>query len=467
MRSLKTRLLVSFSVLIVFVFLFFGFFLYLGMNRILIKKVDEVLFDKARYLSSLIRVEGGKISFSLSDMDVGEFMNPSSNTQFILRLNTGEIIYKSFFLEGETFPLRNIPEGEGITYFTLKNKREEKRIINYYFLKEDELFKDLSFFMPSKKYGFILQVGKNLKLEGDIIEKFIFYLITLAFLTIFFSSLVIEKLIETSLSSIDKISHKVKLISDENLSERIDPERVDTELRGLAITINETFDRLKMAFERQKEFISYISHELRTPVSGIKLVTDVALRKKREVKDYIRYLKDIQKSANHLTRLINSILILSRIDMGKDYIRMEELSLIEVIDEAVHIVTPIAREKGVTIDSSVPEFKFIGNRDAFLEIFVNILENAIKYNKSGGWVKIYIKDPYSVVVEDNGIGISEKDLPHIFERFYRSESSRSRKTGGTGLGLSIAYELIKRQRGDIKIESKKEEGTKVIIVLPH
>ena len=253
MRSLKTRLLVSFSVLIIFVFLFFGFFLYLGMNRILIKKVDEVLFDKARYLSSLIRVEGGKISFSLSDMDVGEFMNPSSNTQFILRLNTGEIIYKSFFLEGETFPLRNIPEGEGITYFTLKNKREEKRIINYYFLKEDELFKDLSFFMPSKKYGFILQVGKNLKLEGDIIEKFIFYLITLAFLTIFFSSFVIEKLIETSLSSIDKISHKVKLISDENLSERIDPERVDTELRGLAITINETFDRLKMAFERQKE----------------------------------------------------------------------------------------------------------------------------------------------------------------------------------------------------------------------
>ncbi len=465
-KSLRARLVFSFSLLVLVVFFLFALFLYLGIERIVIQRVDETLFDKARYLSTLVKIEEGRISFTLSRMDMGEFIGPGAKTYFILRLDTGEILYKSPSLGNQTFPLRNIPDVGKVSFFTIYEKPGKKRVITYHFLKEDELFKDLSFFLPVKKYGFILQVGKDLGLESDIVRRFIFYLVTLAILTLIFLSLVIGKMVDSSLSGIKRISHKVKLISEKNLSERIDPEKVDIELKELAIAINETFDRLKMAFERQKKFISYVSHELRTPVSGIKLLTEVALRRERGTEDYVRYLEDIKKSADHLSRLVNSILILSRMDMGREHFRMEELSLCEIVKEAIQILSPLAEEKKVKIEMNLSEMKFLGDRDAFLEIFVNIIENAVKYNREGGWVKIY-NEGFKIIIEDNGIGIPKKDLPYVFERFYRAEESRSKKTGGTGLGLSIAYEFIKRQHGDIRIESEEGKGTKVTIFLPQ
>ncbi len=465
-RSLRARLVFSFSILVLMVFFLFALFLYLGIERIVIQRVDETLFDKARYLSTLVKVEEGRISFTLSKIDIGEFIGPAAKSYFILRLDTGEILYKSPSLGNKEFPLNQIPGVGKVSYFTIYENGSKKRVVNYHFAKEDELFKDLSFFLPVKKYGFLLQVGRDLRLESDIIKRFIFYLITLAILALLFMALLISKMVELSLSSIKKISYKVKLISEKNLSERVDPERVDVELKELAIAINDTFDRLKMAFERQKEFISYVSHELRTPISGIKLITEISLRKKRSQEDYIRYLRDIEKSVNHLSRLVNSILLLSRMDMGREHLKMEELSLLDIIRDALHIISPIAEEKNIKIEYNIENVRFIGDKDAFLEIFVNILDNAIKYNKEKGWVKISNKG-FEVVIEDSGIGIPEKDLPHVFERFYRAEASRSRKTGGTGLGLSIAYELIKRQHGDIKIESRVGEGTKVIIILPQ
>ncbi len=431
----------------------------------MIQRVDESLFDKARYLSTLVKVEEGRISFTLSQMDLGEFVGPGARNFFILRLETGEILYKSSLVTDNSFPLGNIPGVGRVSYFTISEDHVKKRIINYHFLKTDELFRDLSFFLPVKRYGFILQVGRDLKPETDIIKRFIFYLVTLAILTLLFLSLVIRRIVEISLSGIKTISQKVKLISEKNLSERIDIDKIDVEFKELAQAINETFDRLQRAFEKQKEFISYVSHELRTPVSGIKLLTEVALRRRRGIDDYVRYLKDIEKSANHLSRLVNSILLLSRMDMGRDHMRMEELYLQEIMREAVQIVSPLALEKGVKIVDNISPIKFLGDKDAFLEIFVNIIENAVKYNKKGGWVKIY-NDEFKIVIEDSGIGISKDDLPHVFERFYRAENSRSKKTGGTGLGLSIAYELLKRQHGDIKIESKEEKGTKITIFLP-
>ncbi len=465
-KSLRARLVISFSILLLVVFSFFALFLYLGIERIMIQRVDESLFDKARYLSTRVKVEEGRISFTLSQMDLGEFVGPGAQNFFILRLETGEILYKSPSIGDSSFPLGNVPPINRVTYFTISQGHVKKRIISYHFLKTDELFRDLSFFLPVKRYGFVLQVGRDLKLETDIIKRFIFYLITLAILTLLFLSLIIRKIVESSLSGIRAISQKVKLISEKNLSERIDIKRVDIEFKELAKAINETFDRLEKAFEKQKEFISYVSHELRTPVSGIKLLTEIALRKKRGIDDYVRYLKDIEKSADHLSRLVNSILLLSRMDMGREHMKLEELCLQEIIKEAIQIVSPLALEKGVEIIDEVLPIKFLGDKDAFLEIFVNIIENAVKYNKNGGWVKIR-NDGFKIVIEDSGVGISEDDLPHVFERFYRAENSRSKKTGGTGLGLSIAYELLKRQHGDIKIESKEGKGTKITIFLPQ
>ena len=154
-KSLRGKILLYFTLLTIFIFTLFGIFLYIGFKKIIISKVDEILVDKVKYISTFVRIEEGKISFDISKKDIGEF-------SFILRLNTGEIVYA--YPSSFKVPL----SAKGLS--TLNVNGKTMRIITYSFLKEDEFFKDLKFLIPSKKYGFILQVGKDLKSETDIIK---------------------------------------------------------------------------------------------------------------------------------------------------------------------------------------------------------------------------------------------------------------------------------------------------------
>jgi len=226
----------------------------------------------------------------------------------------------------------------------------------------------------------------------------------------------------------------------------------------------------EMVYE-QNRFISDASHELRTPLTSLKTAIEVGLRdKKLNLAGAKKLINDNLFEINKLQSLSEGLLQLAQYKIGNNNFKLEKLSLRKIVDEAVKKIEIIAREKKIIIKKNIKDYKVQGNEYSLTDLIVILLDNAIKYSKTNSEVVIDSKTNNKTVlisVKDRGIGIDEKDLPHVFDRFYRAETVRSHKgSGGYGLGLSIAKKIIEAHQGEIKVESKLGKGTNVIVSLP-
>lgn len=223
--------------------------------------------------------------------------------------------------------------------------------------------------------------------------------------------------------------------------------------------------------EEQNRFISDASHELRTPLTSLRTAIEVGMRDKAMDLDAAKKLiNENLAEINKLQSLSEGLLQLAQYRSNQNSLEMEKISIKKVADETVRKMEPIARDKNVSVVNSVKDFKVFGNQYSLNDLLVILVDNAIKYSKPKGKVEITAKKNKKTVtlsVADNGIGIDEKDLPHVFDRFYRAETARSRKgAGGYGLGLSIARKIVDAHKGTIALESKPGTGTTVKISLP-
>lgn len=272
-----------------------------------------------------------------------------------------------------------------------------------------------------------------------------------------------------ALNPIKDISKTIDRISESNLSERITIENIPEELRVLASSFNRTFNSLERSFNRQRQFAADASHELRTPLSVVLSQSEIILRKDRTTGEYENALAAIKESAMMMSQIIQKLLTLARLSTDKVELKMEDIDLNEIIRESVKILSPLAEQKGISINISADGQSVIfGDKAALLDLFVNIIDNAIKYNVPEGKVDISVgKETGFIVTEirDTGIGIPESDLDKVFDRFYRVDKSRSKEIGGSGLGLSISHEIVKLYGGRIDIESRIGSGTIVSVYL--
>ena len=228
-------------------------------------------------------------------------------------------------------------------------------------------------------------------------------------------------------------------------------------------------NRIQKAFEAEKRLISDASHELKTPVSVIKTHCDVILQKERTKEELLETLKTIKTVSENMGKLIKDLLSLARLDAGiLSPANFKNISLNECIQQAIQLTAPLAEKKQVSIKTSlVDDINIIGDKDRITEAFLNIIENAVNYNKDNGVVEITTSannNNVNISIKDTGIGIKGDDLERIFERFYRADASRS--TEGTGLGLSIAKAIIEAHAGEIKAEGEFGKGSCFIITLP-
>lgn len=216
--------------------------------------------------------------------------------------------------------------------------------------------------------------------------------------------------------------------------------------------------------EEQNRFITDASHELRTPLTSLKSAFEVYLRNKKptllEAKTLVAESVD---EVNKLQVLSDSLLELSQYQKPNDYLKLEKLSLADVVGEAVNKLKPLAKQKGIKILNKVINLEIIGNKDSLITLMVILLDNSIKYSLKGSKVTIEVKkvdNSVIISVADYGIGISQHDLPHIFDRFYRVDNARSKtKADGYGLGLAIAKKIVDLHNGTITVESKLGEGS--------
>lgn len=238
---------------------------------------------------------------------------------------------------------------------------------------------------------------------------------------------------------------------------------------GGYVLARRTLRPIRDAFVAQSRFVADASHELRTPLTAMQTEIEVALRDNQlTLPDAQALLRSNLEEVAKLRDLSNNLLGLARQDRGG--ISMTKISLRTIADDALRQITPLLRQKNIHAENLVEPLTIKGNLSSLTELLVILLDNAIKYSSSDSQVKVSTRRQgamVSLAVTDHGIGISPEALPHIFDRFYRADQSRSKaKASGYGLGLSIAKEIISAHHGDIKVHSIVGKGSTFVITLP-
>lgn len=237
----------------------------------------------------------------------------------------------------------------------------------------------------------------------------------------------------------------------------------------LAVARFSDVTELKRYERSRREFVANVSHELKTPIAVLKSLLET-LYEEEDREEKRLFLEKALKRVEEMRRLVEDLLILTKLESGEERIKREDVDLRLLVEEVYDLFQAQAKEREVTLINSVGEgFRIKGDWDKLFLLIKNLVDNAIKYNRKGGKVEVRAKKspPYvRIEVEDTGIGIPKEHLPFIFERFYRVDPSRSRNLGGTGLGLSIVKHIALSHGGKIEVHSTEGKGSVFIVYLP-
>ena len=264
----------------------------------------------------------------------------------------------------------------------------------------------------------------------------------------------------------------VRGISERNLHERLPQPQTDDEIDNLVTVFNQLLSRLEQSFETQRRFTADASHEIGTPLTTLKGQTEVALLEPHTPQEYETLLHSNLDEIERLTQIIGNLLLLARADAGEQQTSPEIISLDVPVKEVFERFRPLAVAVGIDFSLDIREPLFvIGDQTAIEQIVSNLLQNAVRYTLRGGRVAVTValdknKERVVIEVEDTGIGISEADLPRVFERFYRARNARLRQNEGSGLGLAISRLLAESLGGEITVESEVGKGSKFAFSMP-
>jgi heavy metal sensor kinase len=275
-------------------------------------------------------------------------------------------------------------------------------------------------------------------------------------------------LVGRALKPISEISATAVKISAGDLSQRINAAETESELGQLAAVLNSTFARLDTAFAQQKQFAADAAHELRTPVSVILAQTQTALARDRDAAAYKQTVEACQRAAQRMRRLIESLLELARFDAGQEVLQRRTLNLAQTAADCLDLVQPLAAERRVKLLPDLQPVSVTGDATRLAQVVTNLLTNAIQFNRPDGEVHLRLatQDGLAVLeISDTGNGIAPADLPHVFERFYRADASRT-GAGNSGLGLSICRAIVQAHGGTIDASSVEKSRAKFIVRLP-
>lgn len=271
------------------------------------------------------------------------------------------------------------------------------------------------------------------------------------------------------LRPVEKLTAAVRSLTIGNLAERLPIGQTGDELQRLAETCNDMLERLEVAVTQIKRFTADASHELRSPLSFISMVSECALRKSNLPPDCREEFEEILAESQEATRLLEDMLILARGDAGNVDIPFEATDLVPLVADALERARVLAEAKGqhLTLRCTDGPFEIRGDRSSLRRLIWTLLENAIKYTPEGGRVDVLLEGNGSQVrlrVRDTGVGIPAHLLPRVFERFFRADPARSQS--GTGLGLAIAKWIADVHRAELSVESELGEGSAFTVAFP-
>jgi len=445
--TIRIRITILFASLFLILSSFFSLFMYNYLNRILNLEEEELIKNEAFHVVShlIISRDSNSGTYSFSNYEL-----ISQHAKLAIIEVNGSIIPG----ETEQAIIDSPPEYNSFRSLEIEGKGPW----NYY--DEPMYYNDIiiGWIRISSSGSHIKETLDNVKIV----------LITATPIFIFFATMSSLFLASRALTPIDSITKTANSIERENLSRRIKTPNANDEVGRLARTFNRMISRLETSFKKERQFTADASHELRTPITIITAQSEEALIKNR-LKDYREAFEVIIDESKRLGFLISQLLLLARSDEGKHNLNIEKLNLRVIAEGVINEMKNIATKKKVKIFlDSDPEVEINADQTFITMLFLDLIDNAIKYNKKGGSIEVALKKEKStarIIISDTGIGISKINIENIFDRFYRVEKARTERS--SGLGLSIVRSIVKVHGGSIKVSSKLGTGTTFEIIIPQ
>lgn len=267
--------------------------------------------------------------------------------------------------------------------------------------------------------------------------------------------------------SLTYLASEMKVITSENLDRKVKTIKGNDEIANLSKSFNSLLDRINEAFKREQQFIGDVAHELKTPLATLRSTLEVARSNKRSHEEYELVIDQAINETAHISSTLTNILDLAWTESIKELKTAKKFNLSELMKELVDIAEKLALNKKLRIENFIADgINVIGYKDKLAHAILNVIDNAIKYT-SEGTISIalkIVKGKVFILIKDTGMGIKEKDIPHIFDRFYRADSTE--KISGSGIGLAISKSIISLHKGTIEVETSHNQGTTFVIALP-
>ena len=315
-----------------------------------------------------------------------------------------------------------------------------------------------------------MQVAMDREHDEELLSRYRARLWIVLTTSLFFCSVGGYLVARSGMRPIENIGRTAERIRSTTLHERIELGGLPSEISGLASTFNAMLDRLEDSFERVSHFSDDVAHELRTPVNNLRGEIEVALCRSRSGENYRDILGSCLEECERISRLIQSLLFLARIENAADQLQIEIIHLKHELEKVLEFYGVMAADAGIALELLCDEARAMAvDRTLFQQVIGNLVSNAIAHTSIGGKVQISVSgDPNSLVilVTDTGCGIAPEHLPRIFDRFYRADRVRSGASHHLGLGLAVVKSIVSRHGGRLEVDSVVGHGTSVRITLP-
>ena len=447
-KSIRARLTIWYLVIIVTLLLLFSTAAYFMLSQNLYHNLDKTLINRAIQLMTTLEIQRGGAIFA------------GGPDELLLTYDSNGVLIQAFG------PAVDSASTNGLVGEALSGKNS--------FLNTITLDKQgVRLYATSFTIGFnnriVIIVGQLTSGVTEVLDTFRYGLVSVGVTIIVLAGMGGLFLASRVLQPVERITKTAQEIGESDLSRRINV-KSDDELGRLASTIDSMIGRLEAAFNRQRQFTADASHELRTPLAIMQAESTLALGKERTETEYRKSLETIAQESDYMASVIGKLLFLARSDVGKETINFEDVDLKELISTLSSSVEALAMDKEIKFAVDAKESVIVtGDRVKLRQLFINILENAIRYTPPGGNISVSLirKETTAVVaISDTGMGIPPEHLPHIFERFYRVDKARSKAEGGVGLGLAITKYIVESHGGTIEVESQVDKGSTFFVTLP-
>ncbi|MDE1043851.1 MAG: heavy metal sensor histidine kinase [Nitrospinaceae bacterium] len=463
-KSIRSRLTAWYILLLGIILILFSVFLNYFLSKRLYESVDNSLTVSATVVATSAVMKFNRSPLPGLDQFFEQFMGAGNLNKFYrIYDGSGNVGSRSNNIDASKFPLSQEAYADALSgtnsYETfLVDGKHPIRVITMPILRE-------------KKLVNLVQVGTSLEAVKETLRNLRIFLFTAVPSVLVFATLFARFLARRALKPISKIIKTARDIGQgQELSQRIPVFKVQDELGQLALTFNEMMDRLENSFAQMRQFSSDASHELRTPLTVLQGQNELVLSKLRDPKEYQEVIISNLEEIKYMSKVLEDLFVLSRSDENQVLLNYKRMDLRDLVEEVCRHAEILAEEKDISIVIAfLEQVKINGDEVRLRQMVWNILHNGIKYTQPGGELKVSLLEESGFAllsIQDTGIGIPEKDLPFIFDRFYRVDKARSKDEGGSGLGLSICRHIAEAHKGKIEVESKPGLGTRFKIHIP-